>query len=397
MGPARDLKFPLGGIDQSTEYELQPEGTTPTARNVVGTDPIDGRERGGTRGGLVKWAADQPNGDADPIQCLDVIVVADTDYRLGSEVNNDGATGEPPGSSTPSTFPDPSTNNDAGGDTDPDNPDVRNPGREIIDGGSGVPPTRREPDGDDGGDGDPTGWRFFQKGEVTMATTAPGVASASDDVALPATELHQMLVVVWATYDDYTNLGSLVHYPATIGVTDDLGNTYTLAGERSMDLLPGAPRVRVGMHWCRNEAGGDATITVTQTSTSPEPSTRRAWGGRAVALEYRGLETATPFEVAVDNAEQFPTTAGYTMTTGAVPVGGQTRLVLGAFFGIAFAAVTYSPVGYTIRRGGPGAGLQPVILEKLSSGTSEEASCVLTLAGPGQSYYAGVGASWRYR
>ena len=43
------LSFPLGGIDRSSEYQLQKPGTTPVAVNVRGVEPSTNRERGGTR------------------------------------------------------------------------------------------------------------------------------------------------------------------------------------------------------------------------------------------------------------------------------------------------------------------------------------------------------------
>ena len=50
-----DLTFPLGGVDRTLSYELQPNGTTPDALNVLPFDVYAERARGGTRLGMSRF------------------------------------------------------------------------------------------------------------------------------------------------------------------------------------------------------------------------------------------------------------------------------------------------------------------------------------------------------
>lgn len=51
---ARSLKFPVGGVNRRRGFESQPPYTTPVALNVFADSQENGRERGGSRPGLVK-------------------------------------------------------------------------------------------------------------------------------------------------------------------------------------------------------------------------------------------------------------------------------------------------------------------------------------------------------
>lgn len=68
-----ELAFPLRGINTATEYQLQPDGTTPIAVNVRSIDPIEHRNRGASRCGIRKYV-DQKLGLLSLIQHLNVIV-----------------------------------------------------------------------------------------------------------------------------------------------------------------------------------------------------------------------------------------------------------------------------------------------------------------------------------
>lgn len=59
------LPFPVNGIDENIAYGLQPEGTTPDAKNVRAFDSLARRLRGGSRPGLTKWFANQIEGTND--------------------------------------------------------------------------------------------------------------------------------------------------------------------------------------------------------------------------------------------------------------------------------------------------------------------------------------------
>ena len=50
-----ELQFPLGGLHRGAAYQKQPPFTTPDCLNVRPKDPFEGRARGGTRPGTVKW------------------------------------------------------------------------------------------------------------------------------------------------------------------------------------------------------------------------------------------------------------------------------------------------------------------------------------------------------
>lgn len=54
-----DLRFPLGGVDKRYGYQDQPPHTSPDALNVRPNGTLEGRERGGSRPGLVKSYTDQ--------------------------------------------------------------------------------------------------------------------------------------------------------------------------------------------------------------------------------------------------------------------------------------------------------------------------------------------------
>ena len=47
-----DIRFPIGGISDDVAFSEQKEGTTSSALNMRGLDPITGRERGSQREGL---------------------------------------------------------------------------------------------------------------------------------------------------------------------------------------------------------------------------------------------------------------------------------------------------------------------------------------------------------
>lgn len=68
-----ELTFPLKGINTETEFQLQPDDTTPIAINVRSIDPVEHRNRGASRCGIRKYV-DQKLGLLSLIQHLNVIV-----------------------------------------------------------------------------------------------------------------------------------------------------------------------------------------------------------------------------------------------------------------------------------------------------------------------------------
>ena len=400
-----DLTFPVHGLDQQGEVGGQPPGTVPDAVNVRACDPATRRLRGGARSGMSKFAPLRVGGLNTPIQHLAVVVHRDA--TLASLGNTEFFLY---GEGGPKTIADPSTNTNSGGD--PGDPDYRNPGRDIPDGGSGVTPTKYTPDVPDAdkagetGQGSGNGWEFVQKKSgdwpISFSTT-----DRTDSLTFDAaTERHQMIVVFLFGNTDYD--AAQVYHP-TIEVTDSLGNTYTRLryeadGYTTAPFSQGKDFATV--YWARNAAGGACTVNVKQTSTYPGGGGAGALVGSAdiVILEYRGLETSTP-EDGDSGASGFCCADGSvltgTMSPGAVPIGGQTRLVLGCVGAYSNAAETYTmPAGFTARHNATGGnGTRVIVLEELSSGVAEEPTADFDHSGSplaGVAWVA-VGGGLRYR
>jgi hypothetical protein len=67
---ALDLRFPVGGLDKRLAYKQQPPYTTPDADNVRPFDTIEGRERGGSRPGLIKHLVEKCSTSSTSIYTL---------------------------------------------------------------------------------------------------------------------------------------------------------------------------------------------------------------------------------------------------------------------------------------------------------------------------------------
>lgn len=76
-----ELVFPLQGMDITTEFELQPPGTTVFAQNVRSIEPGQQRNRGGARCGIRKYV-DQKLGLHSLIQHINIIVDPTVDATL---------------------------------------------------------------------------------------------------------------------------------------------------------------------------------------------------------------------------------------------------------------------------------------------------------------------------
>lgn len=77
MGKKRtlDVVFPLGGLNRATATNTQPPYATPDCLNVRPFDPFEGRERGGSRPGLVRSHLDRM-GSGDPVRMLHNMTLA---------------------------------------------------------------------------------------------------------------------------------------------------------------------------------------------------------------------------------------------------------------------------------------------------------------------------------
>ena len=114
-----DMPFPLNGIDVSVEYEMQPPQTTPKGINVRGYEPGTLRGRGGSRNGLIEYIPLQVSG-TNVIQHLNYVVdPTEAALLTGFDPLDGGGAGG---------VADPSTNNLT----------LRNPGRFVRTGGSGI-------------------------------------------------------------------------------------------------------------------------------------------------------------------------------------------------------------------------------------------------------------------
>jgi hypothetical protein len=118
-----DLAFPLRGVDVSTEFALQPPGTTPAGANCRSAEPGTDRARGGRRPGLAKYIPTQPSG-ANEIQHLAAVVTRSGDALTADDAVYYSLVG----------VPDPSDG-------------ARNFGRYVRAGGSGRQPSRNPPAG----------------------------------------------------------------------------------------------------------------------------------------------------------------------------------------------------------------------------------------------------------
>lgn len=67
-----NLSFPLAGVDRSMAYQAKRPYTTIAAQNVESKDPLERRERGGSRGGLAKTFAAQLGG-GNPVRMLETM------------------------------------------------------------------------------------------------------------------------------------------------------------------------------------------------------------------------------------------------------------------------------------------------------------------------------------
>lgn len=140
--------FPAKGLDVSCEFGRQPPATAPEGLNVRSYEPGQRRMRGGSRPGLERYIDAQPAGEF-LIQHLTTIVTTGEVALLA------GVT--PPGEFVPFIL-DPSTG-------------IRNPGRLVPIGGSGVQPNRNIPDDTPDDDDDEETKNWFVGTIVTSGST----------------------------------------------------------------------------------------------------------------------------------------------------------------------------------------------------------------------------------
>lgn len=125
MSDPLEVQFPLAGVNVATEFELQPDLTTPVGVNVRAYEPLTQRGRGGSRPGLVKYNVQLPNGP-HLIQHLNIVVDPTVDALVTTWNTDDLPAGG---------VDDPSSNNGP-------IPRQPTPPRKIRVGGNGAQPNR---------------------------------------------------------------------------------------------------------------------------------------------------------------------------------------------------------------------------------------------------------------
>lgn len=344
-----DLPFPVKGLDVSTEYATQRQQTAARASNVRAFEPGTNSARGGARCGHAKWIGSRVNG-AHPVQLLDVVVDPTTPALLFGDAPGDTL-------GDPSDVPDPSTNNTF----------VRNPGRFVRPGGSGVQPSRNTR-----GHGHAT-----PDIEFVQQSAATEQASGADTLVFGTVPLSQsLLVLLIATEGD----GSAV------SAQNAFGNTYTLAGSAHSFS-------NFGVVFGAQVLYREATAGTFEKTVTVDPGGTNSWYG--IALEYKNVKTpsgSAPDGSAGNADSGFPTS--WTCTNCAVS--GPADLVVGLFVK-AFGTTAFTfGAGITERANHTQTGASPTDIS-FYAGDKLPAAAAFAIAGTisgGGEPYAGAAASF---
>lgn len=301
--PFAELVFPLKGIDVTSEYQEQPEGTTPVAVNVRGTEMLILNDRGGSRPGLTKYADLTAKG-VTPLQHLAVIVDPTTPTLLTNDPIPDGLL-------------DPSSN--GGG---------RNPGRYVRRKGAAVQPNRNvatpniPPPDITFVQGMNQGWDFSAERREPQFDTQPGD--------------NNFLVAVVVTLATGGNIG------VGVQVQNDLLNNYTQAGTyyEIEDTDSVAAGVRLSI-WYRTATAGASETTV---KVTPADEVSMC----VVLLEYAGVTTGSPVDATSGNVDESGFPFDPTMTTGTIDMGAADNLIVAAFASARSIDTGVAGAGYTV-------------------------------------------------
>lgn len=275
-----DLAFPVAGIDLTTEFELQPAGTTPVAINVRAIDPATQRTRGAARCGVSRYVPEKVGGLTGLIQHLNIIVDPTPDWTLAAQEDADvGPTadgGDGSGILDSSDNPDP--NNE------------RNRGRYFRSGGSGIRPRKQIPRARHTST---SAIAFVQKKTINViASVAPAGPARTDHITFNAPVKADSLIVVCAYSAN----------AATVAVSDDRSggsNTYTVAKElNNGDVL-------MNMSWARATDAATLTIAV-DWFRLPRP-----FASLIEIFEYSGVFTGGGNAPVEDTAQVTTTLSGF--------------------------------------------------------------------------------------
>lgn len=347
---AAELTFPVGGIDRQAEWELQPKGTTPAGVNVRAFDPDLSRARGGSRPGLAKYINAMVGGNDSLIQMLDYIVDPTTPALLTS----DDLTG--------ATIDDPS-----------DNPtgDLRNPGRRIRAGGSGVQPNRNVATQD------------APPLVISLVQSAQAEYESSDERREPQFDAqpanNNLLVVVVTQFGDDNG---------DVQVQNDLLNGYTQAGtyaEVEPQFTVGFLRQSI---WYRVATAGASETKVKITPATPVQMV-------VFLLEYQNTATGSPLDAQSQGAGVF---SDPEMSPGLLDLNAAAEVALAAYAGIGSVDTDVPGAGFSLveDHGDPVStgvtDIQAFVAHKLPQ--SADVTPTATFAGGGQDWVA-TGASFK--
>lgn len=348
-----ELTYPVKGLDVTTEYQEQPADTTPQAANVRAFDSLAGRNRGGSRPGLLKYIAGQVPAGANLIQHLNVIVDPTTPALLTAI----DLSGYP-------TMDDPSTG-------------ARNPGRRVRVGGSGVQPNRNVATQDAVGpdivfvQSMNQGWDFSAERREPQFDAQPGD--------------NNFLVAVVCTLATEGNVG------VGVQVQNDLLNPYTQAGDyveiTDGDSIPVGLRLSM---WYRTATAGSSETTV---KVTPADEVSMC----VILIEYANVLTGSPLDATSDNLDESGFPFDPTMTTGVINLNAAGELIVAAFASARSVDTGVAGTGYAVVEDhGDGtvdaSDIQLFAVHRLNQSTDQEATG--SFAGGGQDY-AAIGAAFK--
>jgi hypothetical protein len=235
----------------------------------------------------------------------------------------------------PVAIPDPSTNNAAGGSTDPGNPLVRNPGRDIRPGGSGVQPNRHIGAGHSPPPPPPPPPKqisFVQGKFGFFPHGAAGETVVTDDITFGGNVTAGNLVVVLIRFSGQNDNP----LPAVTNVVDSFGTRYVLAGQVAYSKLdpgpgPYANPIAAWVYYGIAAATGFCTVSYTMDGGSRSPA--YVEDRYSDVCEYQGVSRSGPLGHVASGAGEFGLpVSSVTFTPGPVRVDGPGGLiVLSAF------------------------------------------------------------------
>lgn len=326
--------FPTAGLDVTCEFGRQPADTAAAGVNVRTSDPIAGRERGGSRPGLSK-------------RINHVVYAADAEVQHVAVLVDPQSAALSANYDTPNPIFDPSTNNLSN----------RNPsGRTVPDGGGGVQLNRNVPDPEEGSN--PL-IRFVSGYRIQLGSVTGGV---EHEVTLPATPTNQntLLVIIRTEVSSLIAVTGAATEVLVTACTNGGLNDYTQVGGngytssvRNQTAGGAIDNVTsLSAFWKQANAGAtDATVRVTISDTAIL---------EVIVLEYSGCSTTSPVS---NQDKQSAEPGGPSWPIEQIPANGTTgQMLVAAWTKLTVSSTTLGPIteelsdGWTPRFGGSSAG-----------------------------------------